>query len=74
VHLDDGYCGATAVEIDPEDGCLTYTEDTLDGELFLDDDGEGDYEDDDSWDDAGFEELEDLDEDFDEDEVEDEEE
>ncbi len=24
VFLDGGYCGASAVEIDPEEGCLTY--------------------------------------------------
>ena len=24
VFLDDGYCGAAAVEIDPDMGCMTY--------------------------------------------------
>lgn len=24
VFLDDGYCGAAAVEIDPDVGCMTY--------------------------------------------------
>lgn len=24
VFLDDGYCGAAAVEIDPDEGCMTY--------------------------------------------------
>lgn len=24
VFLDEGFCGATAIELDPEDGCLTY--------------------------------------------------
>jgi hypothetical protein len=25
VFLDDGYCGAAAVEVDPDMGCMTYT-------------------------------------------------
>ena len=25
VFLEGGYCGATAVEIDPDEGCMTYT-------------------------------------------------
>jgi hypothetical protein len=25
VFLEDGYCGAAAVEIDPDEGCLTYS-------------------------------------------------
>lgn len=25
VFLDDGYCGTTSVELDPDEGCLTYT-------------------------------------------------
>jgi hypothetical protein len=25
VFLDDGYCGAAAVEIDPDVGCMTYS-------------------------------------------------
>lgn len=25
IFLDDGYCGAAAVEIDPEEGCMTYS-------------------------------------------------
>ena len=24
VHLEDNFCGATAVEFDPDEGCLTY--------------------------------------------------
>jgi hypothetical protein len=24
INLDEGFCGASAVELDPEDGCLTY--------------------------------------------------
>lgn len=26
VFLDDGYCGAATVEIDPDEGCMTYTQ------------------------------------------------
>jgi len=25
VFLEDGYCGAAAIELEPETGCLTYT-------------------------------------------------
>ena len=25
VFLEDGYCGAAAIELEPEAGCLTYT-------------------------------------------------
>jgi hypothetical protein len=25
VFLEDGYCGAAAIELEPENGCLTYT-------------------------------------------------
>ncbi len=25
VFLDDGYCGAAAIEIDPDVGCMTYS-------------------------------------------------
>jgi hypothetical protein len=25
VFLDDGYCGAAAVEVDPDVGCMTYS-------------------------------------------------
>jgi hypothetical protein len=48
VFLDDGYCSAAAVEIDPDMGCMTYSRDN-------DLDGDGDWEDNendlDSWDD-----------------------
>ncbi|MCK5646432.1 MAG: hypothetical protein KAH97_06595 [Anaerolineales bacterium] len=26
IFLDDGFCGTSAVEIDPDEGCLTYTQ------------------------------------------------
>lgn len=25
IHLEERYCGAARIEIDPEDGCLTYS-------------------------------------------------
>lgn len=25
ILLDDGYCGAAAIEIDPDQGCMTYS-------------------------------------------------
>ncbi len=25
VFLDDGYCGAAAIEVDPDVGCMTYS-------------------------------------------------
>lgn len=28
ILLDDGYCGAAAVELDPDEGCLTYARST----------------------------------------------
>jgi hypothetical protein len=64
VFLDDGYCGAAAVEIDPDNGCNTYSqssrlldEDEWDEEDELDEDWEEeeieleDEEDDDLWED-----------------------
>ena len=58
VFLDEGFCGAPAVEFDPGEGCMTYKSSSslLDEELV-----------DDEWDDLGFDEEEDdlwLDEDF----------
>lgn len=58
VFLDDGYCGAAAVEIDPDMGCMTYarTDDVGDDDEW--DDDEEDLED---WDDL---EVDDEDEDL----------
>ncbi len=39
VFLEDGFCGTSSVEIDPDEGCLTYTQ--LD-EISLDKDWEED--------------------------------
>lgn len=63
VFLEDGYCGAAAIELEPENGCLTYTrvdeaEDKTtdeweeeDFEEEADEEGEEDEEDDDLWED-----------------------
>lgn len=61
VFLSKGYCVATSIELDPEDGCLTYSEESSDfvDTSILEEDDVFDYEDD--WEDEGFEEL-DLDE------------
>jgi len=63
VFLEEGYCGAAAIEIEPEVGCLTYSrvdeepkeeeeweEDDFDDEL-EEDEEEYDEEEDDLWDD-----------------------
>ncbi|MGB9640344.1 MAG: hypothetical protein ACPL4H_05490 [Anaerolineales bacterium] len=59
VLLDDGYCGAAAIELDPDTGCMTYKRaDDLDVEEEWEEDEE-DLIDEDEWD-----ELEDEDEDL----------
>ena len=58
VFLDDGYCGAAAIEVDPDVGCMTYSRaDDLD----VDDDWEEEEEETEDW-----EELESEDEEDDE--------
>lgn len=52
IHLEDGFCSAPVVEIDPDVGCRTYTQS---GQAFLDED---------DWDE---EELDDWENDFDDD-------
>ncbi len=58
VFLDDGYCGAAAVEIDPDVGCMTYSraddleveeEEWEDDELEDWEESELDEEDDEMW-------------------------
>jgi hypothetical protein len=60
VFLDDGYCGAAAIEVDPDVGCLTYSraegadvEDEWDeeeeGELEEWEELEGEDEDEETW-------------------------
>ncbi len=54
VFLDDGYCGAAAVELDPDVGCMTYSR--------ADDIIEDDWDDEDDleeWEDLDLEEEED---------------
>ena len=59
VFLEGGYCGATAVEFDPDEGCMTYTH-------------IADVSADEDWDDEELEELWEEDEElYDEDEEED---
>ncbi len=56
VFLDDGFCSAAAVELDPDTGCLTYAQSAL----MLDEEGWDDEDDlDETWDEMGFEEDED---------------
>ncbi len=53
VFLDDGYCGAAAVEIDPDTGCMTFSRaDDLD----VDDDWTEDEEETDEWEDLDVDE------------------
>lgn len=54
VFLDDAYCGAAAIELDPDEGCMTYSR--ADG---LDDEDWEDEEELIEWDDLDEEEDED---------------
>jgi len=70
VFLEDGYCGAAAVELEPEAGCLTYTrvdeaEDKAVDEWEEDDlEEEAEEETDDFFDDEEEDDWEDEDEDY----------
>lgn len=70
VFLEDGYCGAAAIELEPENGCLTYTrvdeaEDKTTEEWEEEDFEEDVDEDGDDYDDEEDEDLwEDEDEDY----------
>jgi len=55
VFIDDGYCDAAAVEIDPDTGCMTYTRPDTAEEEDWDDEDELD-----EWDDAEIEDEDDL--------------
>lgn len=56
VFLDDGYCGAAAVEFDPDMGCMTYAR----PDDITEDDNWGDDEEDlEEWDDLEVEEDDD---------------
>ncbi len=60
IFLEKGLCTAKTVEFDPDDGCLTYSEDP--GDLIqkeYSEDGEDiDYGE--TWEDAGYEEIDGL--------------
>ena len=56
IFIDEGFCSAAAVEIDPDTGCATYSpsEDALEEDDWEEDEieeweSEGDEEDDDLW-------------------------
>jgi hypothetical protein len=62
VFLEEGFCGAASVEIDPDSGCLTFQRDAVEE---ADDERESDWEEDDFEDET--EDEEELYEDDDED-------
>ncbi len=47
VFLDDGYCGAAAIELDPDAGCMTYSQAN---ETEVEDEWEDDEEELEEWD------------------------
>jgi hypothetical protein len=51
VFLDEGYCAAAAVELDPEEGCLTYSPS---GEVSPDKAWEDNEALEEDWEDVGF--------------------
>jgi hypothetical protein len=58
VFLDDGYCGAAAIEVDPDIGCMTYSRAD---DLEVDDEWEENAEPLDEWDDLEVEDEDDDD-------------
>ncbi len=62
VFLDDGYCSAAAVEIDPDTGCATYSP-SDEAAVEWDEEEEGEWEEDetedeeDTWDDEEEDEF-----------------
>lgn len=63
VFIDDGYCGAAAIELDPDVGCMTYSRAD---DMEVDEEWEDEEEDLDEWEDVEDEEEDDeiwLDED-----------
>jgi hypothetical protein len=58
VFLDDGYCGAAAVEIDPDMGCMTYSR-ANDVETEDEWEEEDELEETDDWEDADVDEEDD---------------
>jgi len=71
VFLDEGYCAAAATELDPEEGCLTYSPS---GEVSAEDAWEENEALEEDWEEAGFIPEGDDEDWVDEDEVEEEEE
>ncbi|HUI89865.1 MAG TPA: hypothetical protein VLX61_14195 [Anaerolineales bacterium] len=65
VFLDEGYCSAAAVEIDPDTGCATFTESEESGEDEWEEEDEADEE----WDEEDLEDEEEESWDEDEDEI-----
>ena len=51
VFLDEGYCAAAAVELDPEEGCMTYS---ASGETAAADPWEDNEALEEGWEEAGF--------------------
>ncbi len=51
VFLDEGYCAAAAVELDPEEGCLTYS---ASGEVSAEEAWEENEAIEEDWEEAGF--------------------
>ena len=64
VFVDEGYCSAAAVELDPDTGCATYS--PSDGDLASDED-EWDEEESDEWEEEESEDEDWLDDDDDDD-------
>jgi hypothetical protein len=48
VFLDDGYCSAAAIELDPDTGCATYTPTETAKEDWKDEEDSDEWEDDDA--------------------------
>ena len=57
VLIDDGYCGAAAIELDPDMGCMTYKRSD---DLMIEEDWEGDENEElEDWDDVDLEDEDD---------------
>ena len=56
VFLDDGYCGAAAIEVDPDVGCMTYSRA---GDLDVEGEEWEEEEDLEEWEDADVDEEDD---------------
>lgn len=61
IYLLKGLCNAPTIELDPDDGCLTFNDDPEDiSSPVIPAEDMDDYEED-SWEEEGYEELSDLD-------------